>query len=80
MVEAYIVSDINIIERDEIMYDMNESPAETPNPALDALVSAINAMTAYNMSDMKRGFLSAQACYATACTSLKGVLQEWGSP
>jgi len=30
----------------EIVSDRNVSPAETPNPALDALVSDINAVTA----------------------------------
>ena len=46
MAEADIVSDRNRIERDEIVSDRNVSPAETPNPALDALVSDINAVTA----------------------------------
>jgi len=46
MAEAEIVSDRNRIERDEIVSDRNVSPAETPNPALDALVSDINAVTA----------------------------------
>ena len=42
MAEAEIMSDRNIIERDEIMSDRNISPAETPTPALDALVSDIS--------------------------------------
>jgi hypothetical protein len=46
MAEAEIVSDMNIIERDWIMSDSNASPAETPPPALDAIVSDINAVTA----------------------------------
>ena len=46
MAEAEIVSDRNRIERDEIVSDRNVSPTETSNPALDALVSDINAVTA----------------------------------
>jgi len=46
MAEADIVSDMNIIECDVIMSDMNASPAETPAPVLDAIVSDINSVTA----------------------------------
>jgi len=45
MAEAEIVSDMNRIERDEIMSDRNVSPAETPNSALDAIMSDINSVT-----------------------------------
>ena len=44
--EAEIMSDMNIIEHDEILSDRNASPAETPDPALDAIVSGINSVTA----------------------------------
>ena len=46
MAEAEIMSDRNIIEHTEIMSDRNASLAETPNPALDAIVSDINSVTA----------------------------------